>query len=131
MMLIKTAVLSILASSTAVLAATSCDEKVYVPVSDAQACVDYIRNKGSQECVLDGQSIEFCHAGLGRIRGSNNGKCRKYPVSEKGCQKAPCEDVATGAQAIIDECTKDGKTGGYNDVFGNDNYRVSIDPVLN
>ncbi|KAL6232457.1 hypothetical protein BDW75DRAFT_19352 [Aspergillus navahoensis] len=98
----------------------SCNDNggLYRPVSEAQACVDYLVSKGTDNCIVSGENTVFCQAGDTVITGSNTGK---------GGQSSLCRDVAGGAQKIIDSCTTpDGYVGGYNAAEGNGALIVSV-----
>ncbi|KAL4925202.1 uncharacterized protein BDV17DRAFT_294754 [Aspergillus undulatus] len=110
---------SLLACTTAALAATCSDNGGgTVPVSDAQSCVDYIRNKGTTGCAVDGENVVFCTAGNAQISGSN--------VNLQDSPTSNCNDVAAGAQSIIDSCAQNGQVAGYNAAGGNGDIIVSI-----
>ncbi|KAL2868913.1 uncharacterized protein BJX67DRAFT_379848 [Aspergillus lucknowensis] len=90
----------------------------YRPVGEAQNCVDYLFNKGDQNCVVTGDNTDFCHAGDTVITGSNIGP---------GGDSSLCRDVAYGAQKIIDSCTTpEGYVAGANAAGGNGNLIVAI-----
>ncbi|KAL4995886.1 hypothetical protein BDV10DRAFT_123013 [Aspergillus recurvatus] len=100
--------------------ALSCNDNggLYRPISEAQACVDYLITKGADGCVVSGDNTVFCQAGDTVITGSNTGK---------GGESSLCRDVASGAQKIIDSCTTpEGYVGGYNAAEGNGALIVSI-----
>ncbi|KAL4981934.1 hypothetical protein BDW68DRAFT_68805 [Aspergillus falconensis] len=100
--------------------ALSCNDNggLYRPISEAQACVDYLFTKGADDCVVSGDNTVFCQAGDTVITGSNTGK---------GGESSLCRDVASGAQKIIDSCTTpEGYVGGYNAAEGNGALIVSI-----
>ncbi|RDW70553.1 uncharacterized protein DSM5745_08064 [Aspergillus mulundensis] len=90
----------------------------YRPVAEAQACVDYLFAKASDECVVSGENTVFCQAGDTVITGSNVGE---------GGDSSPCRDVAYAAQRVIDSCTTpEGYVGGYDAATGNEALIVSI-----
>ncbi|KAL4813474.1 hypothetical protein BDW67DRAFT_177915 [Aspergillus spinulosporus] len=90
----------------------------YRPISEAQACVDYLFTKSADDCVVSGDETVFCQAGDTVITGSNTGK---------GGESSLCRDVAKGAQKIIDNCTTpEGYVGGLNAAEGNGALIVSI-----
>ncbi|KAL4736379.1 hypothetical protein BDV11DRAFT_211297 [Aspergillus similis] len=90
----------------------------YRPISEVQACVDYLFTKSNDDCVVIGDTTVFCQAGDTVITGSNTGK---------GGESSLCQDVAKGAQKIIDSCaTPEGYVGGYNAAEGNGALIVSI-----
>ncbi|KAL2808430.1 hypothetical protein BJX63DRAFT_436104 [Aspergillus granulosus] len=90
----------------------------YVDVGEAQACVDYLRNKGTEACTVSGENIIFCTSGSTNIYGSN--------IYGKDSPSSYCSDVAAGAQAIIDGCTQGGTVAGSNAAAGNGDIIVSI-----
>ncbi|KAL3429876.1 hypothetical protein BDV09DRAFT_32040 [Aspergillus tetrazonus] len=91
---------------------------LYRPVSEAQACVDYLLTKSTDDCVVSGDETVFCQAGDTVITGSSTGK---------GGESSLCRDVAKGAQSIIDSCTTpEGYVGGFNAAEGNGALIVSI-----
>ncbi|KAL4782150.1 hypothetical protein BJX76DRAFT_359230 [Aspergillus varians] len=94
----------------------------YRPVAAAQSCVNYLNNKGSEKCTITGENGIFCQNGDTAIYGSN--------TSGKGSVTSSCRDVATGVQAIIDSCTKDGTVAGYNSANGNGELVISIERKL-
>ncbi|KAL4907237.1 hypothetical protein BDW74DRAFT_148774 [Aspergillus multicolor] len=100
--------------------ALSCNDNggLYRPIAEAQACVDYLFSKASDECVVSGENTVFCQAGDTVITGSNVGE---------GGDSSPCRDVAYAAQKVIDSCTTpEGYVGGYDAAVGNDALIVSI-----
>ncbi|KAL4746533.1 hypothetical protein BDW72DRAFT_33941 [Aspergillus terricola var. indicus] len=100
--------------------ALSCnnDGGLYRPISEVQACVDYLFTKSADECAVSGDQTVFCQAGDTVITGSNTGK---------GGESSLCQDVAKGAQKIIDSCTTpEGFVGGHNAAEGNGALIVSI-----
>ncbi|KAL4797894.1 hypothetical protein BDV19DRAFT_358201 [Aspergillus venezuelensis] len=91
----------------------------YIPVGEAQSCVDYLFNKGTDSCTVSGENVVFCSAGSTVITGSN--------LAGSGGTSSLCRDVAYAAQAIIDSCTTSvGYVAGYNAAGGNGNLIVSI-----
>ncbi|KAL4931967.1 uncharacterized protein BDV17DRAFT_301526 [Aspergillus undulatus] len=91
----------------------------YRPVSEAQNCVDYLFNKGTDECTIENENGIFCQAGDTVITGSN--------IGGSGGATSLCRDVAYGAQAIIDSCTtSEGYVGGFNAAGGNGDLIISI-----
>jgi hypothetical protein len=74
-----TTLLTLLATSTAVLASpfdkryplTCNGVNRHVPVSEAQACVDFLRNKSTTACTVSGENVVFCTSGSTKIYGSN------------------------------------------------------------
>ncbi|KAL4939949.1 hypothetical protein BDV06DRAFT_213891 [Aspergillus oleicola] len=91
----------------------------YIPVSEAQACVDYLFNKGTESCTVSGENVVFCSSGSTVITGSN--------LAGSGGTSSLCRDVAYSAQAIIDSCTTSvGYVAGYNTAGGNGDLIVSI-----
>ncbi|KAJ0413356.1 hypothetical protein BJY00DRAFT_296972 [Aspergillus carlsbadensis] len=122
-----TTLLTLLATSTAVFAtplekryALTCGDNGsgYVPVSEAQDCVNYLRNKGTTACTVSGENVIFCTSGSTKIYGSN--------INLKNSPSSFCSDVAAGAQAIIDGCTQGGTVAGSNAAAGNGDIVVSI-----
>ncbi|KIM21874.1 hypothetical protein M408DRAFT_299648 [Serendipita vermifera MAFF 305830] len=69
-----------------------------VPRGDAQACINYLRNLGTQACTVpgSGQTVTMCRAGQAIIYGYNP---TGHSVSSY------CSDVALGGQHVIDGCT--------------------------
>ncbi|KAL2817053.1 hypothetical protein BDW59DRAFT_175590 [Aspergillus cavernicola] len=92
----------------------------YRPVAEAQNCVDFLFNKGTEDCGVPNENSIFCSAGDTVITGSN--------INNKpGGASSLCRDVAYGAQAIIDSCTNgDGQVAGANAAGGNADLIVSI-----
>ncbi|KAL3489657.1 hypothetical protein BJX62DRAFT_238919 [Aspergillus germanicus] len=91
----------------------------YRPVGEAQACVNYLFNKGTTHCVVDGNNVIFCRAGNTVITGSN--------ISGGPSASSHCVDVAWGAQDIINACTTpDGWVGGAAAARGNGGLVVAI-----
>ncbi|KAL4920916.1 hypothetical protein BDW62DRAFT_198368 [Aspergillus aurantiobrunneus] len=119
-MSIKAIFFTLLASSSAVLAAPSCDNAPSVPVSDAQDALDNIRSWEGRHCNGVQGGIEWFQSGEARIRGLSD--------KEDGTSSY-CTDAATSAQEIIDSCSKDGRTGGTNIAVGNGDLTVEITTV--
>ncbi|KAL3474582.1 hypothetical protein BJX99DRAFT_260180 [Aspergillus californicus] len=90
----------------------------YVAVSEAQDCVNYLNNKGTDDCTVSGENTIFCTSGSTNIYGSNPNLVDS-PTSL-------CRDVAAGAQAIIDSCTTGSTVAGSNSAGGNGDIIVSI-----
>ncbi|KAL4866911.1 hypothetical protein BDV12DRAFT_172255 [Aspergillus spectabilis] len=92
----------------------------YRPVQEAQACVDFLLDKGNADCTVADDNSTFCRVGSTVITGSNvNNK-------PEGARSS-CRDVALGAQKIIDSCTTpEGKVGGTNAANGNADIIVAI-----
>ncbi|KAL2850815.1 hypothetical protein BJX68DRAFT_266391 [Aspergillus pseudodeflectus] len=92
----------------------------YRPVGEVQACVNYLFNKGTTHCVVDGNNVIFCRAGNTVITGA---------TSVVGQAQAPIGsvDVAWGAQDIINaRTTPDGWVGGAAAARGNGGLVVAI-----
>ncbi|KAL2826876.1 hypothetical protein BDW59DRAFT_160763 [Aspergillus cavernicola] len=49
----------------------SCIDLGYRPVAEAQSCVDFLFNRGTENCVVSGTNQEFCSNGNTAIMGSN------------------------------------------------------------
>jgi hypothetical protein len=49
------------------------DGGLYRPVSEAQACVDYLLTKSTDDCIVSGNETVFCQAGNTVITGSSTG----------------------------------------------------------
>ncbi|KAL2827200.1 hypothetical protein BDW59DRAFT_160489 [Aspergillus cavernicola] len=90
----------------------------YVAVSEAQDCVNYLNNKGTESCTVSGENTIFCTSGTTNIYGSNPNLVDS-PTSL-------CRDVAAGAQAIIDSCSQGDTVAGSNAAGGNGDIIVSI-----
>ncbi|KAL4913058.1 hypothetical protein BDW62DRAFT_193438 [Aspergillus aurantiobrunneus] len=114
---IKTALVTLLTSSVAI-ADVQCNKFTQAPISQAQECVDYVRAKGTQDCVVDASRVEFCRGSKVQLMGSN--------LLATEVQSSYCSDVADAAQEIIDSCGNDGTVSGYNTAHGNGNLLVSI-----
>ncbi|KAL2828376.1 hypothetical protein BJY01DRAFT_228427 [Aspergillus pseudoustus] len=127
-MFTKASTLLTLLSASATALATPVDKRYaltcgdngsgYVPVGEAQACVDYLRNKGTEACTVNGENVIFCTSGSTKIYGSN--------INLKDSPSSHCSDVAAGVQAIIDGCTQGGTVAGSNAAAGNGDIIVSI-----
>ncbi|KIM21872.1 hypothetical protein M408DRAFT_333198 [Serendipita vermifera MAFF 305830] len=90
-----------------------------VPRGDAQACINYLRNLGTQRCGLSGENVVMCSAGVAIVGGSN---ITGRPVSSY------CSDVAIGGQNIINACTDgNGLVAGADAANGNGDLIVWIE----
>ncbi|KAL4946749.1 hypothetical protein BDV06DRAFT_217907 [Aspergillus oleicola] len=118
----------------------------YRPVTEVQACVDWLLNKGTDDCVVEGESTVFCQNWNTTVTGFNNGKkdtvtslwyvsffthrhgTLGYSLRAAADEFHASRDVANGAQEIIDSCTTSaGYVGGINAAVGNGYMMVSID----
>ncbi|KAL4979751.1 hypothetical protein BDW66DRAFT_148097 [Aspergillus desertorum] len=78
---------------------------------EAQACVDYLRNKSSKACTVSGDVV-FCNSGTTKIYDSNTNLVNNPSSS--------CSDV------VFDGCTQRGMVAGSHAANGNGDVVVSI-----
>ncbi|KAL2865005.1 uncharacterized protein BJX67DRAFT_383224 [Aspergillus lucknowensis] len=91
----------------------------YVPIGEAQQCVDLLLARGTEDCVIPHETQVFCHLDHGSVTGTNIGP---------GGGSSLCRDVAWAAQTIINGCgTVEGYVGGANAAGGNGALIVHID----
>lgn len=95
------------------------DDKAYTSVKSLIACMNYLQNLRTQDCVVPSGrvSVRFCSSGDAHING----------VSITGrSESSHCQDVAKGALYVIDHCTRpDESCAGAAAAFGNGNLIVS------
>ncbi|KAL4916999.1 hypothetical protein BDW62DRAFT_202162 [Aspergillus aurantiobrunneus] len=120
MRFIQSALFSILASSTAILA-LECNSTApgAASVSDIQSCIDFIQN--ASVCIIEGQDHSgFCTQGTAKISATNYNGTPELSIS--------CSELGDAAQAILDQCAQDGVAGGENGEVTNGEFSVIVGP---
>ncbi|KAL2863210.1 uncharacterized protein BJX67DRAFT_364459 [Aspergillus lucknowensis] len=98
----------------------TCVDLDYRPLSEAEACLNFLRGRGDQDCHVSGANQNFCEDGHTVIVGSN------IRNKKEGVTSA-CRDVALAVQQIIDTCTRgDEVTAGNAYANGNGDLLVAI-----
>ncbi|BCS27731.1 uncharacterized protein APUU_60779S [Aspergillus puulaauensis] len=123
MVSIKSALLT-LAISTTALAGVQCDsDDVEASKDELQQCIDELHGRGQELCTVPGGYLNkgFVHIGTAMITGMHHGD------NTEEDQSSWCSHIADAAQDALDECGKGKDTAsGSKEAYGNGNILVSL-----